>query len=197
MGETEKNTDFVEEVELTKPAIEAVLFASPYPLNIIQLSEIFGEVSRDVIRTSLARLKEDYVNSKKGIDFVEVSGGYQFRTRPEYKNYIVKLTKTKPARLSQSALEVLAIIAYKQPIIKSEIEEIRGVDSAYVIRTLLEKKLIKIIGKKDVVGRPLLYSTTKEFLQAFSLKSLSSLPTLKNIKELEGGGVDDSQLSLL
>ncbi|MFC1854952.1 SMC-Scp complex subunit ScpB [Thermodesulfobacteriota bacterium] len=194
----EKNIeDIAEESEMIKPAIEALLFAAEQPISFKTIQEIFIDTKREVLKEAIRMLKEEYSKSSKGIFLIEVSSGYQFRTKPEYKDHIIKLTKTKPARLSQSALEVLAIIAYKQPIIKSEIEDIRGVDSSYVIRKLLEKSLIRIMGKKDIVGKPLLYGTTKEFLEIFSLKALSSLPTLKNIKELEAGEVDDSQLSLL
>lgn len=197
MDNVRENIDISEEIELVKPAIEAVLFAAQNPLSIVVLGEVLGNVSRDTVKKALLDLQKEYFASNRGIYLMEVSGGYQFRTKPEYKNYIIKLHKEKPARLSPSALETLAIIAYKQPIIKSEVEDIRGVDSSYVIRKLLEKKLVKITGKKDIVGRPLLYSTTKDFLEAFSLRDLSGLPTLKDIKELEGGEIDDSQLSLL
>lgn len=197
MSNEQSKKDFTEEVELARPVIEAMLFASQSPLTIKHITEVLEDISSDVIKTVIYQLKEEYAKKSKGIGLMEISGGYQFRTKPQYKNHISKLSKTKPLRLTQSALETLAIVAYKQPIIKSEIEEIRGVDSGYMLRALLEKKLIRIIGKKDVVGKPLLYSTTKEFLELFSLKDLSSLPSLKNIKELEGGGVDDSQLSLL
>jgi segregation and condensation protein B len=197
MNTAKEKRDITQEVELAKPVLEAVLFASQQPLTIEQLLKVLDGISREVIRAAIFQLKEEYAKKSKGICFLEISGGYQFRTKPEHKDYIIKLNKEKPAKLSQSALEALAIIAYKQPIIKSEIEDIRGVDSSYVIRTLLEKKLIKIIGKKDIVGRPLLYATTKDFLEIFSLKGLSSLPTLKDIKELESGEEDDSQLSFL
>lgn len=193
----QEKRDFTEDVEVIKPIIEALIFASPEPLNIKQLTEIIDGAGRDIIRAALSQLKEEYRQKERGIMLLEISDGFHFRTRPQYKDYIVKLTKTKPVRLTQSSLETLAIIAYKQPIIKAEIEDIRGVDSGYMIKSLLEKRLIKIIGKKDIVGRPLLYGTTKEFLDVFSLKDLSSLPTLKDIKELGSVGNDDSQLSLL
>ena len=192
-----KVVDYTQDIELLKPALEAVLFAAEHPLNMLKITEIFADVAREAIKGAIAQLKEEYANKSRGIDFVEVSGGYHFRTKPEHRDFILMLKKVRPMRLSQSALETLAIIAYKQPIIKSEIEDIRGVDSSYVIRMLLEKKLIKILGKKDIVGKPLIYGTTKEFLEIFSLKGLSSLPTLKNIRELDIGEADDSQLTLL
>ena len=110
--------------------------------------------------------------------------GFQFRTRPEYAEWIKKLKKTKPLALTQPALETLAIVAYKQPVVRGEIEKIRGVDSGGVLRTLLERKLIKILGKKDVPGKPLVYGTSKQFLEMFGLKDLSSLPTLKDMEGL-------------
>lgn len=114
----------------------------------------------------------------------EVAGGYQFRTRPEYTEWIRQLMRPAPARISKAALETLAIIAYKQPIIRNDIERIRGVDSGGVIRMLLERKLIRILGRKEIPGRPLIYATTKQFLEAFELKDLKDLPTPKEIDDL-------------
>ncbi len=189
--------DFSEELDLVKPVVEALIFAAQSPINVQKLLDILGNVSRTVIREAISRLKKEYREKSKGIRLLEISGGYHFRTDPAYRSYVMKLTKAKPTKLSQSTLETLAIIAYKQPIIKAEVEDIRGVDSGYVIRALLEKKLIKILGKKNIVGKPLLYGTTREFLTIFSLNDLSSLPTLKDINELGESGLDENQLSLL
>jgi segregation and condensation protein B len=119
-----------------------------------------------------------------------VAGGFQFRTRPEYSQWVKKLIAPKPTRLSKAALETLAIIAYKQPIIRSEIEHIRGVDSGGVLRMLLEKNLIRVMGRKEIPGRPLIYGTTRHFLEVFELKNLKDLPTPKEIEEM-GVAADD------
>jgi segregation and condensation protein B len=118
------------------------------------------------------------------IPLKEVAGGYQFRTRSDYGPYILRMLKTAPARLSRAALETLAIIAYKQPILRQEIERLRGVDVGGILKTLLEKGLIRIVGRKNLPGRPLIYGTTKKFLEVFDLKDLDSLPKLKEIKAL-------------
>ncbi|MEJ2657077.1 MAG: SMC-Scp complex subunit ScpB, partial [Desulfobacterales bacterium] len=117
----------------------------------------------------------------------EVAGGYQLRTRPEYREWIKRLVQPKPLRLSKAALETLAIIAYKQPIIRNDIENIRGVSCGGILRMLLERKLVRILGRKAIPGRPLVYATTKQFLEVFELKNLEDLPTPKEISE-----VDDS-----
>jgi segregation and condensation protein B len=116
------------------------------------------------------------------MELVEVAGGYQFRTKPKWAEWVQRLTKAKTVKLSRSALETLAIVAYRQPIIRPRIEEIRGVDSGWVLRTLLEKGLIKVVGRKEIVGRPIVYGTTKAFLELFSLNTLSDLPTPKEIQ---------------
>jgi segregation and condensation protein B len=118
------------------------------------------------------------------LELVEVAGGYQFRTKPQWAQWVNRLKKTKPVKLSQSALETLAIIAYQQPVIRPTIEVIRGVDSGWVIRSLLEKGLIRIVGRKEIPGRPLIYGTTKTFLELFNLNTLSDLPTLKEAQPL-------------
>ena len=120
-----------------------------------------------------------------GFDLVEVAGGWQFRTRPALQEYVTRQIKTKASKFSQSSLETLAIIAYRQPITRAEVEHLRGVDCGGVLKSLLEKKLVKILGKKDIPGRPLIYGTSKEFLETFGLKDLKSLPTLREIQALD------------
>jgi segregation and condensation protein B len=145
------------------------------------LSEILPEWSPEAVSDGIERIKKEWEEGLKGLELVEVAGGYQFRTKPQWAEYIHRLKKKKPVKLSQSALETLAIIAYRQPVIRPEIEEIRGVDSGWVVRTLLEKGLIRMMGRKDLPGRPIVYGTTKAFLELFSLSSLTDLPTLKEI----------------
>jgi segregation and condensation protein B len=120
----------------------------------------------------------------------EVASGYQFRSRPEYGSYILSMFQTSPNRLSRAAMETLAIIAYKQPILRQEIERLRGVEVGGILRTLLEKGLIRIMGRRDLPGRPLIYGTTKKFLEVFDLKDIGSLPKLKEIKAL--GSAEDA-----
>lgn len=167
-----------------KSILESLLFVSEEPVPFDKLCAILEEHSREDIRNALYELNEDYDNAARGIFLAEVARGWQFRTREENSDYVRRLVKTKASRFSQSALETLAIIAYRQPITRAEIEYFRGVDSGGVIKTLLEKKLVKILGKKDIPGRPLIYGTTRDFLEIFSLKDLKSLPSLREIEEL-------------
>jgi segregation and condensation protein B len=137
------------------------------------------------VKQVLRCLQEDYEKAGRGVQLVEVAGGFQLVTRPEYAPWIKRLEKSKPApKLSRSALESLAVIAYKQPIVRAEIEQIRGVETSGVLKTLLERKLVRIVGRKDEPGRPILYGTTKYFLQHFGLRDLSELPPLREFKEL-------------
>ena len=165
-----------------KPILESVLFVSESPVRLETLVEILPESNKEAILEGIHRIKTEYEDSSKGLELMEIAGGYQFRTKPRWAEWINRLKKTKAVKLSQSALEALAIIAYRQPIIRPAIEEIRGVDSGWVLRTLLEKGLIKIMGRRDLPGRPIIYGTTKAFLELFGLDTLSGLPTLKEIQ---------------
>ncbi len=176
--------------------IESLLFVSEDPVSLDKLCSILHEYEREAVREALAHLIESCEASGRGIFVAEVAKGYQLRTCEENTDYVRRLILTKPARFSQSAMETLAIIAYRQPITRAEIEYLRGVDSGGVIKTLLEKKLIKIFGKKDIPGRPLIYGTTKDFLELFSLKDLKSLPTLREIEELAVDPVHEQQEEL-
>jgi segregation and condensation protein B len=173
----------VEESQI-KAILEALIFVSETPVGLDQIREVFGDLQRKDLQRLLGEMAEEYNRASRGFTLIEVSGGYQFRTRPEYGDWVKKLKKIKPFSLSQPSLETLAIVAYKQPVLRAEIEKIRGVDSGGVLRTLLEKKLIKILGKKDVPGKPLVYGTSKQFLEIFGLKDLSGLPTLKDLAGL-------------
>lgn len=173
-----------------KPIIEALLFVSDSPLKIEQIVEVL-DVERPVVVPLLRQLSSEYASAGRGILLEETAGGYQFRTRPEYAEWVRRLSRNKPFRFSRAALETLAIIAYRQPIIRAEIEYLRGVDSGGVLKTLLDKHLVRILGKKDVPGRPMIYGTSRDFLELFGLKDLSGLPTLKEFDDL----VLDSPLS--
>lgn len=177
-----------------KNIIEAIVFASDSPVSVDKIHDLLspeGYDRKEIVRT-LAELKEEYRLRQGGFTLEEVAGGYQFRTRPEYALWIRKLRASRLSPLSTAAMETLAIVAYRQPIIKMEIDKIRGVDSGGVIRGLMERRLIRIMGRKDMPGRPILYGTTKHFLEVFHLKDLSDLPTVKELKDLEGHGEKNS-----
>lgn len=168
-----------------KDIIELLLFTSGESITVSSIKEITG-FSEEEIKTLLDELIIEYDERNGGIVIKEIAGGFQLITNPQYSEWVKKIKKNvNQARLSMAALETLAIIAYKQPIIKAEIEQIRGVNSDGAIKTLLEKRLIRIVGKKEAPGRPFLYGTTKEFLEYFGLKDLTELPTLKDLSREE------------
>lgn len=168
-----------------KAVLEALLFVSHEPITVDRLASVVSDVPRAEVVRALRDLQAAFEQEPRGLQIAEVAGGFQLVTRPEHGSWIKRLDKTKAApKLSRSALESLAIIAYKQPIVRAEIEQIRGVETSGVIRTLLERKLVRIVGRKEVPGRPIMYGTTKFFLQHFGLKDLSELPPLREFKEL-------------
>jgi segregation and condensation protein B len=171
---------------MSLPAIiEALIFTAESALALDRLCEMLPEFERDDIRAALAELFNSHEGRGGGIQLVEVAGGWQFRTRPDFHPYVVRHVKTKASKFSQSSLETLAIVAYRQPITRAEVEHLRGVDCGGVMKSLLEKRLVRILGKKDIPGRPLIYGTSREFLEVFGLKDLKSLPTLKEIQALD------------
>lgn len=168
-----------------KAILEAVLFVSSEPVPVARLMTILGTVSKAEVVQALGILTHDLDQAGRGIQLVQVAGGYRLVTKQEYGPWLKRMDKAKAAqKLSRSALESLAIIAYKQPLVRSEIEEIRGVETSGVLRTLCERKLVRIVGRKDVPGRPIMYGTTKFFLEHFGLQDLSQLPPLREFKEL-------------
>jgi segregation and condensation protein B len=166
-----------------KLIIEALLFASDRPLNVREINACLPDETASKITQALNELQTEYDDLKRSFVLREVAQGFQLRTRSEYAPYVLRMLKTSPTRLSRAALETLAIIAYKQPILRQEIERLRGVDVGGILRTLLEKDLARIMGRKNLPGRPLIYGTTKKFLAVFDLKDLGSLPKLKEIRE--------------
>ncbi len=174
-----------------KAIIESLVFVSETPLSVDRLQSILESVERREIRLTLAELQNDYEVRQGGFLLQEIAGGFQFRTRATHSDWIKKLLKPSPTRLSRAALETLAIIAYKQPIIRADVEHIRGVDSGGVLRMLLERKFIRVLGRKDIPGRPMIYGTTKAFLEIFNLKDLSELPSPKDITSLGIADADD------
>jgi len=173
-------------MEETKAIIEAIVFASESPLAIDKIREILNEVDRSEIARLVQDLINEYEERQGGFLLQEVAGGLHFRTRSGLSFWINKLMKAKQSMLTNAAMETLAVVAYKQPVVKSEIDRIRGVDVGSSLRGLMEKKLVKIMGRKDVPGKPIIYGTTKKFLEMFSLKDLSELPTLRELKDLDG-----------
>jgi len=167
----------------TKNIVESLLFVAEEPLTIERLTKIISGAQAGQIRQALEELEAEYATRQGGFFLNQVAGGYQFRTRPEHMEWIKRLLQPKPLHLSKAALETLAIIAYKQPVIRSDIEYIRGVDCGGVLRVLLERKFIRVLGRRELPGRPLIYATTKHFLEIFGLKNLEDLPTPKEIEE--------------
>jgi segregation and condensation protein B len=168
-----------------KAILEAILFVSPEPVPVARLMSIVGTVSKAEVVQALGILTHDLDQQGRGIQLVQVAGGYRLVTKQEYGPWLKRMEKAKAVqKLSRSALESLAIIAYKQPLVRAEIEEIRGVETSGVLRTLCERKLVRIVGRKDVPGRPIMYGTTKFFLEHFGLQDLSQLPPLREFKEL-------------
>ncbi|MEK6525979.1 MAG: SMC-Scp complex subunit ScpB [Nitrospirota bacterium] len=183
-GNGSDHTEVLEEREL-KALLEALLFVSHEPVAVDRLVAVLGGTPKSEVRQALQHLGEDFDRQGRGLQLVEVAGGFQLATRPDYAPWIKRLDKTKwVPKLSRSALESLAIIAYKQPVVRADIEQIRGVETSSVLRTLLERKLVRMVGRKDAPGRPIMYGTTKYFLQHFGLRDLSELPPLREFKEL-------------
>lgn len=169
----------MDEVKL-KNIVEVLVFCSPLPLKIEKIKEITAANKNEILQ-AIEALNTDYKQSGRSFHIRQIAGGYQFYTLPEFTPYIKELLKTKPIILSSPALETLAMIAYRQPITRLEIEDLRGVDSTGVIRNLLDKNLIKIAGKKDIIGKPFLYGTTSLFLKHFGLNSISELPKIEEL----------------
>jgi len=169
-----------------KAIVEALIFASPDPLTPKTLYRLLADEPKEDVKATVEALKADY-DSRPGLQFVEVAGGYQILTRPELHEWVRRLFHERSAqKLTVQGLETLAVIAYKQPITALEVGEIRGVNTSGVLSTLLERHLIKIVGRKNVVGRPFLYATTKEFLIRFGLNDLTDLPKIEDMAEALG-----------
>ena len=184
------------EPENIKSIIESLLFVADGPLTIQRLSEVLEGVEKEDVRSTLDELQSELENSRRGVRLVEVAGGYQFRTAKVNADWVKKFLGGRPSRIGRATLETLAIIAYRQPITRAEIEAIRGVDVDGVINTLLDRSLIRAVARKDVPGRPFLYGTTPEFLQLFNLKDLTHLPTLKEMEEITLPAIPGEELPL-
>jgi segregation and condensation protein B len=165
--------------------IEAILFMSDKPISAKKMQELLGEdISLNLFQEALTELSTRYQSTAHGFELTQINGGYQFRTKAARAPLARKLAKIRTQRLSSGGMESLAIIAYRQPVLKEDIDKIRGVDSSYFIRGLLDKKLIKIVGRSDLPGRPMQYATTDEFLELFNLKDLSAMPSLREVEAM-------------
>jgi len=170
--------------EKQKKIVEALILAAPEPVSAQKLAGIVPRLTPSEAKAVVRELSADYAREERGFEIREVAGGYQLRTKPELSGYVRQLQKERPLRLSRAALETLSVIAYKQPVTRSEIEHVRGVDVGAVLRGLVERRLARIAGHRDVPGRPMLYATTRRFLEVFGLAKLDDLPTLREIEEL-------------
>jgi len=180
------------ETEQLKNIIEAILLGAGRPLSVDQMLTMIGEqdiVDRSLVREAIAALQSDY--ESRGIDLVQVGSGYRVQIRESMQPWVSHLWEEKPARYSRALLETLSLIAYRQPITRGEIEEVRGVAvSTTIIKTLLEREWVHVIGHREVPGRPAMYGTTRKFLDYFSLKTLSDLPSLAELRDLSAIGKD-------
>lgn len=170
-------------IDEIKPIVESLVFAAEEPITLRKLTDIIEGADSPQIQEAILQLKADYDAQGRSFQIEEIAGGYQLFTKPDYYEWIAKLRKKSgETKLSQAALETLAIIAYKQPILRANLESIRGVQSGQIIRLLMEKDLVKVVGRDESLGHPLLYGTTRKFLEYFGLKDMKDLP---KIEELE------------
>jgi segregation and condensation protein B len=167
-----------------KRIVEALVLASREPISATRIADIVPRCTPSEVKELVKELELEYERHDRAFEIWEVGGGYQIRTRPAYAGYLRQLQREHSFRLSRAAMETLAVVAYKQPVTRAEIENVRGVDVGAVIRSLVERKLVRIAGHREVPGRPLLYATTKRFLEVFGFSRLEDLPTLREIDEL-------------
>ncbi len=167
-----------------RSVLESLLFVAEGPLTVNRMNEVLEGIDKKEILSALRELQSEYETAGRGYRLVEVAGGYQMRTPKENADWVKALYRTRPTRMTGPTLETLAIIAYKQPVTRAEIEAIRGVAVDGVLSTLQERRLVRIVARKDVAGRPFLYGTTPEFLETFNLKDLTHLPSLKEMEEM-------------
>ncbi len=185
----------LQDPQKAKQVVEALIFASSKPLTPAEIRKVTKVLTVSQIEKIVAELKEDYQNSGRCFELLEIAGGYELSTKKEFAAWILKIELQRKARqATQSALETLAILAYKQPLTRAEIESLRGVDASGVLTTLMEKNFIKIVGKKEVPGRPFMYGTTEKFLEHFGLKHLQDLPSIDEIKTMVESSVKKDEL---
>ena len=181
------------EREQQRRIVEALILASPEPIAAARIAALLPRCNPSQVRGLVKELNEEYVEQRRAFEIWEVAGGYQLRSLPEFAPYLKQIQNTRPLRLSPAALETVAIVAYRQPVTRSEVEHIRGVDVGAVLRSLLERQLIRIAGHREVPGRPIIYATTRRFLEVFGLTKLGDLPTLRDLAELAPGVTIDGE----
>ncbi len=164
--------------------VEALLLAAQEPLPAARIAAVIPRATPKLVSELVAELDDEYRRQERAFEIRDVAGGFQLRTRADFAGYLQQLQPDRPLRLSQAALETLSIVAYKQPVTRAEVERIRGVDVGAVLRSLVERKLVRIAGHREVPGRPMLYATNKRFLEVFGLPDLDDLPTLRDLQEL-------------
>jgi len=170
-------------IEEIKPIVESLIFAAEEPITLRKLTDVVAGTESAQVLEAIVQLKSDYEAQGRAFQIEEIAGGYQLFTKPEYYEWVAKLRKKSgETKLSQASLETLAIIAYKQPVLRADVESVRGVQSGQIIRLLMERDLVKVVGRDESLGHPLLYGTTKRFLEYFGLKDIKDLP---KIEELE------------
>jgi len=174
--------------------VEAIILSSPEPISAARIAEVLPRCNPSQVRTIVRDLNEEYVERHSAFEIWEVAGGFQMRSLPEFAPYLRQIQKTRPLRLSQAALETLAIIAYRQPVTRAELEQVRGVDAGAVLRSLLERDLIRVAGHREVPGRPIVYATARRFLEVFGLMKLADLPALREVADL-GAGEDEEPVA--
>ncbi len=183
------------EREQQRRIVEAVILASPEPIAPARIAAVLPRCNPSQVRALVDELNAEYVESRRAFEIWEVAGGYQVRSLPEFAPYLKQIQKTRPLRLSPAALETLAVVAYRQPVTRAEIEQIRGVDAGAVLRTLLDRHLLRIAGHREVPGRPIVYATSRRFLEVFGLAKLGDLPTLRAIEALAEAGDEEEGAS--
>lgn len=179
--------------ERQKQIVEALILAAPEPVSAAKLAGIVPGLTPGSAKALVKEMGEAWEREGRPCEVWEVAGGYQIRTRPEFAGYVKQLHQERPARLSRAALETLAVIAYKQPVTRAEVEHVRGVDAGAVLRGLIDRQLVRIAGHREVPGRPMLYGTTRRFLEIFGLERLDDLPTLRDLAELLPEGAGDAE----
>ena len=192
--EEEPEQEFLlESQEQLQAALETLLFLADRPLTMKRIREMIGEeIPIEALDDAVAQLKERYNAAHHGIELKEIAGGYQFRTKASQTEIAKRLVKVSPQKLSKGAMETLAIVAYKQPVLKDDIDKVRGVDSSHFIRGLLDKKLVRMAGRSELPGRPILYATTPEFLEIFGVNRVQDLPPLREIEDLIPGSESEN-----
>jgi segregation and condensation protein B len=173
--------------------VEAVILASPEPISAARIAEVLPRCNPSQVRAIVRDLNEEYTERHAAFEIWEVAGGFQMRSLPEFAPYLRQIQNTRPLRLSQAALETLAIIAYRQPVTRAELEQVRGVDAGAVLRSLLERDLIRVAGHREVPGRPIVYATARRFLEVFGLTKLGDLPALREVTDLGAGEDEEAQ----